>query len=93
MIQANVSKIQLNSALGLGEGGDEEIRSERDGCAMASLSYTAACSPKTMTFPSADTINMGAISDEGFLSIALNCRPRRQRAWWLGCWWKGLLDK
>jgi len=41
------------------------------------LSYTAVFSPKTMTFPGADTMNVGAISDEGFLFIALNCRTNR----------------
>jgi hypothetical protein len=45
--------------------------------AMAGLLYTAACSPKIMTFPSVDTINMGAIGDETFLSMALNYRTRR----------------
>lgn len=40
--------------------------------AIAGLPYTAACSPKTMAFPGADTMNVGAIGDESFLSI-LNC--------------------
>jgi hypothetical protein len=39
---------------------------------MAGLLYTAVCLLKTMNFPGADTINMGAISDKAFLSIALN---------------------
>jgi hypothetical protein len=39
---------------------------------MAGLLYTAVCPPKTMNFPGADTINVGAISDKAFLSIALN---------------------
>jgi hypothetical protein len=31
MTQANVSEIQFDGTLGLGEGGDKEIGSERDG--------------------------------------------------------------
>src|SRR5688572_13227338 len=37
--------------------------------ATAGLPKTAACSPKTMTFPGADTMNAGAIGDETFLSM------------------------
>ena len=40
---------------------------------MAGLPYTAACSPKTMTFPGADTMKVGAIGDETFLSMTLRC--------------------
>jgi hypothetical protein len=47
--------------------------------AMAGLLYTVVYLLKTITFPSADTINVGAISNETFLSMALNYRTRRQR--------------
>jgi hypothetical protein len=39
--------------------------------ATAGWPKTAACSPKTMTFPGADTMNVGAIGDESFLSMAV----------------------
>jgi hypothetical protein len=61
--------------------------------AMAGLLYMAVCSPKTMTFPSMDTMNIGAIGNETFLSMALSYRTRRLRVRWLSCWWKGFVDK
>jgi hypothetical protein len=67
MIQANVSKIQSNSALGLGERGDEEIRSEGDGCGDGRLAEHGS-----MFAIGDDTMNVGAIGDEGLLSMALN---------------------
>ena len=47
--------------------------------ATAALPKTAACSPKTMTFPGADTMNAGAIGDETFLAIALDARLMPER--------------
>jgi len=79
MIQIDISEIQFDGALRLREGGDKEIGSERDGRSNGWLAihWQSACSPKTMTFPGADTMNVGAIGNETFLSIAPKCRNRR----------------
>ncbi len=47
--------------------------------ATAGLPKTAACSPKTMNFPGADTMNAGAIGDEAFLSMTFDCEVHRER--------------
>lgn len=49
--------------------------------AIAGFPYTAACSPKTITFPGADTMNVGAIGDEDFLSM-LSLKSLSMRCMW-----------
>ena len=39
--------------------------------ASAGLPYTAACSPKSMTFPGADTMKVGAV--EGGIGSSIEC--------------------
>lgn len=74
MIQANVSEIQLDGPSRFGESRNQEIGSERDRCGNTRFTiYTAACSPNTLAFPGADTMHVGAIGNEGFLSM-LACR-------------------